>query len=110
GSHVWAERYDRSIEDVFAIHDEMIATIVASLAGQLESAIVYRARSKPPVSWQAYDHLLPGIAALVVQRFSREAYLRAIEAFERATEIDSQYARAFGMIAVCYNRMAAFCC
>jgi TolB-like protein len=110
GRHVWAERYDRSMEDVFAIHDEIIATIVSSLTGQIDSTIVLRARAKPPASWQAYDHVLSGIAALVVERFSRAVYLRAIENFERATEIDPQYARAFGWIALCYNRMALFFC
>src|SRR5262249_41134277 len=58
GSHRWAERYDRQIEDVFAVQDEVARTIVAVLAAHVNRAEIERSLNKPPETWQAYDHYL----------------------------------------------------
>lgn len=65
GSHIWAERYDRKIEDIFDIQDELVGTITPILACQVSVAERQRSRSKPPEKWQAYD-----------------IYLRAVDAFK----------------------------
>ncbi len=56
GRHRWAERYDRQIEDVFAVQDEVVRTIVAILAAHVNKAEIERTFNKPPETWQAYDY------------------------------------------------------
>ena len=59
-SHVWAERYDRDLEDIFAVQDEVTCSIVAAVPGHLEFDIVEASRRKPTESLGAYDHYLRG--------------------------------------------------
>src|SRR5262249_56179751 len=63
GAHRWAERYDRTLEDVFAVQDEVVRTIVAILAAHVRMAETERTRTKPPSSWQAYDYYLNAAVA-----------------------------------------------
>src|SRR5438132_31258 len=58
--HIWAERYDRKIEDIFAIQDEVSSAIVGTLPGRIEAAGHDRAKRKPPQSMAAYEYVLPG--------------------------------------------------
>ena len=58
--HVWAERYDRELEDIFAIQDEVTAAIVATLPGRVEAASHERAKRKPTESMAAYECVLAG--------------------------------------------------
>src|SRR5262245_51739523 len=58
GAHRWAEHYDRKIEHVFAVQDEVVGTIVALLAAHVRRAEIERTRAKPPNSWKAYDYYL----------------------------------------------------
>ena len=58
GTHRWAERYDRKLEDVFAVQDEVARTIVAILAAHVNKAEIERTLNKPPETWQAYDYYL----------------------------------------------------
>ena len=62
-AHRWAERFDRTLEDVFVVQDEVVRTIVAILAVQVRKAETERMRAKPPNSWQAYDYFLQGLDA-----------------------------------------------
>ena len=50
GSHIWAERYDRDLADVFAVQDEITESIVAAIEPQLYAAENFRARRKPPAA------------------------------------------------------------
>ena len=65
GAHRWAEHYDRKLEDVFAVQDEVVRTIVAILAAHVRKAETERTRAKPPNSWQAYDYYLQAAEAFV---------------------------------------------
>ena len=58
GAHRWAERYDRKLEDTFAVQDEVARRIVAVLAVHVDKAETERALAKPPAAWLAYDHYL----------------------------------------------------
>ena len=64
GAHRWADRYDRKLDDTFAVQDEVVGTIVAILAAHVRKAETGRSRAKPPRSWQAYDYYLRAIDAL----------------------------------------------
>ena len=70
GAHRWAERYDRKLEDVFAVQDEVARTIVAVLAVHVNKAETERALAKPPATWQAYDHYLRAADTLVLYHSS----------------------------------------
>ena len=64
GAHRWAERYDRQLEDVFAVQDEVARTIVAILAAHVNKAEIERTLNKPPETWQAYDYYLRAVDTL----------------------------------------------
>ena len=74
GAHRWAEHYDRKLEDVFAVQDEVVRTIVAILAAHVRKAETERTRAKPPNSWQAYDYYLQAAEALRLFRRRRSAW------------------------------------
>jgi TolB-like protein len=62
GSHIWAERYDRSLADVFAVQDEITEAIVAAIEPQLYAAENFRARRKPPDSMDAWDLVMRALS------------------------------------------------
>ena len=64
GAHRWAERYDRKLEDVFAIQDEVVRSIAPVLAAHVNKAEVERTLLKPPSTWQAHDFYLRGSETL----------------------------------------------
>jgi adenylate cyclase len=90
--HVWAERYDRDLEDIFAIQDEVTSAIVATLPGRLEAAARSRAARKPPANMVAYECVLQ--AKVLHHRSSRDDNLRALSLIRRAVELDPRYAHA----------------
>jgi adenylate cyclase len=90
--HVWAERYDRKLEDIFAIQDEMTSAIVAVLPGRVEAATADRAARKPTGSMAAYECLVT--AKVLHHRSNRQDNAEALRLATRATELDPQYAHA----------------
>jgi adenylate cyclase len=89
GNHLWAERYDRDLNDVFTVLDEVTQSIVISLFGRLVAASANKGNRKPTEQWNAYDLLLQ--ARECMQRFD----LVAAEALtQRAIQIDPKFARA----------------
>lgn len=98
-SEVWAERFDRNAEDIFAVADEVVRTIAATLAGRVRSAGSVMARRKPPANLAAYDCLLRGQAAL--HRIGdRHEESEARRFFEQALASDPDYARAHSGLAI----------
>ena len=97
GSHLWAERYDRSIEDVFAVQDEITEAIVAAVEPNLYAAESFRARHKPPGSMDAWDLLMRALSHY--WRVTREDNTVALALLEQAIEIDPHYGKALGLLA-----------
>jgi TolB-like protein len=97
GSHVWANRYDRSLEDVFAIQDELTQTIAATLVGQLAHSGAEKARRKPTENWAAYDYVLQ--ATQCIRQYDT---MRARSLLRRAIEIDPGYAHAHAILSWAY--------
>src|SRR5206468_5357847 len=64
GTHLWAERYDRDLEDIFAVQDEVVRTVVATVVGRVEVAGAQFAKRKPPETLVAYDYVLRGLEQL----------------------------------------------
>jgi adenylate cyclase len=90
--HIWAERYDRDLEDIFALQDEITMAIVAVLPGRVEAAARDRAERKPPENLAAYECVLE--AKMLHHRSRREDNARAYERITRAIELDPSYAHA----------------
>jgi adenylate cyclase len=102
GSHIWADRYDRELEDIFAVQDEVVRTITATLVGKVGLAHRDRAQSKLPSSMDAYDWFVQG----------RELYStttlgdnnKAIVMFEKAVALDPGFAAAYALLAQAHLR------
>ena len=90
--HIWAERYDRDLEDIFAIQDEITQTISATLPGRVEASRRERAQNKPTDSMAAYELVLGG--KLLHHRSNRDRNPEALEMVDRAIAIDPKYAHA----------------
>jgi len=90
--HLWAERYDRELADIFAVQDEVGAGIVSVLAGRVEAATRDRAARKPTDNMAAYECVLA--AKLLHHRATREDCARAVKLIERAIQLDPNYAHA----------------
>jgi adenylate cyclase len=90
--HVWAERYDRELADIFAIQDEVTAAIVATLPGRVEAARHDRAKRKPTESMAAYECVLAG--KVLHHRSTPEDNAAALELLDRAIALDPKYAHA----------------
>jgi adenylate cyclase len=100
GVHVWAERYDREIEDIFAVQDDVVRTIVGTISGQLDRIAGEAARRKPPTNLTAFDHFLRAIWA---GRHSSEGPQQELQHLERAVAADPTYAAAHAEMAFVYS-------
>jgi TolB-like protein/tetratricopeptide (TPR) repeat protein len=99
GSHVWADRFDRTQEEIFDVQDQVVRMIVGTLAGRLQAAGVEKALRKPPASLAAYDCVLRADA---LPFNNREAQAEARRLSERAIELDPAYGRAHAQLAISY--------
>ena len=90
--HIWAERYDRDLEDIFALQDEITMAIVAILPGRVEAAARDRAERKLPENMAAYECVLE--AKTLHHRSRRDDNARAYQLITRAVELDPNYAHA----------------
>jgi TolB-like protein/tetratricopeptide (TPR) repeat protein len=102
GSYIWGEKFDRALDEIFAVQDRVVQTIVSTLVGRVQVSDTDRAHRKPPTSLAAYECVLKGNA------LSWDEPVRAAEAtrlFEKAIELDPGYAFAHALLAVmCYRR------
>ena len=92
GYHLWTERYERELDDIFALQDEIVRAIVAALPGRLEDAGRDIARRKPTSSITAYDLVLLGNEQW--RQLTVKGMAEAREYFRSAVVLDPQYARA----------------
>jgi adenylate cyclase len=98
GNHLWAERYDRDLEDVFAVQDEITRTIAGTLGGRLEAAGQQKALRLTKDNLAAYDLYLRGRA--YVFDFVKESNAKARACLEQAIELDPSNAQAHGQLAM----------
>ena len=100
GHHLWAERFDRDLADIFEVQDEVTSRIVATLAGRLEESERRRVRSGQTENLEAYDCVLRGRE--LWHRFTPEANREARQLYEKAIALDPDYARAYASLAWTY--------
>jgi adenylate cyclase len=97
GSHLWAERYDRDVSEVFEIQDEITQTIAARLVGQVARSRADKVQRTPTTKWKAYDYALQGLQYVnMVQPQQAEVLLKT------AIKIDPNYAQAHALLADAY--------
>jgi TolB-like protein len=101
GSHLWAERYDRSLADVFAVQDEITEAIVAAIEPQVYAAENFRAQRKPPDSLDAWDLVMRALSHF--WRVTRQDNLVAQALLEKAIAIDANYGHALGVLAASHS-------
>ncbi|MGC1388198.1 MAG: TIR domain-containing protein [Steroidobacteraceae bacterium] len=95
GSHVWAEKFDRDLAELFTVQDQVVQTIVSTLVGRVQVSDTERARRKPPASLEAYECVLQGNA---LSWEDPDGAMEAARLFEKAIEIDPGYGLAHALL------------
>jgi TolB-like protein/Tfp pilus assembly protein PilF len=93
GRHLWADNYDRKLEDVLAVQDEITRTIAATLEENIDLTELERARSKPPQDLKAYEYV--NLARAHRLKFTKEDNEQSLQMLGKAIELDPNYAEAY---------------
>ena len=101
GAHLWADRFDGGLGDIFDLQDQVTESVVGAIAPAVEKAEIERAKRKPTESLDAYALYLRGLAKFY-QFTSRQANDEALRLFNSAIELDPDFASAYGRAASCY--------
>ena len=101
GAHLWADRFDGALGDVFELQDHVTTNVVGAIAPTLEQAEIGRAVLKPTESLDAYDHYMRGISC--GYRWTSEAVSEALRHYYKAIEIDPKFALAHALATTCYG-------
>jgi TolB-like protein/class 3 adenylate cyclase len=105
-AHLWADRFDGVLEDVFDLQDRVTTSVIAAILPQVERAEIDRAQRKPTESLQAYDYYLRALAASY--RYSREANLEVMELSRAANRVDPDFALSYALAAFSLSSRKAF--
>jgi adenylate cyclase len=97
---VWAEQFDRKLPDIFELQDDIVASIAATVAPEITSAEIERARTKRPTTVNAWDHYLQAIAAY--HRLTEEDIKAAVSLLEQAIDLEPDFADAYALLARCH--------
>ncbi len=103
--HVWAERFDRQIDDVFELQDDIVARIASTVGPEITLAEIERARGKRPDTLDAWDHYLRAIAAY--HRMTKDDVDAAISLLEKAIEVEPEFANAYALLGLCHAQIGA---
>jgi TolB-like protein/Flp pilus assembly protein TadD len=95
GNHIWADRYDSTLEDIFDLQDRVTTNVIGAIAPQLERAEIARAQRKPTESLSAYDYYLRALAKNY--RFTREANMEALKLTQTASDLDPDFAAPYAL-------------
>src|SRR5262249_15728914 len=105
-AHLWADRFEGTIEDVFELQDQVTASVVGAIAPRLRQAEIERARHKPTESLDAYDLFLRGLAN--IYKWTREGNEKALRLYYKAIELDPEFSAAYAAAAACFTVRKAF--
>src|SRR5712672_1853824 len=100
GVHLWADHFEGSLDDIFALQDQVAERVVGAIMPKLERAEIERAKRKPTESLHAYDYYLRGMASF--HRGTKERIGEALRLFYKAIELDPDFASAYAMAAGCH--------
>jgi tetratricopeptide (TPR) repeat protein len=104
GAHLWAERFDGGLSDIFDLQDQVTESVVGAIAPAVEKAEIERAKRKPTESLDAYALNLRALDRFYQGVASRQANDEALRLFNSAIELDPDFASAYGRAATCYVR------
>jgi len=99
GHHLWAERFDRTLEDIFDVQDEVVQKIVSTMSGKLVETERNRAQGSGSEAMKAYDLVLKGRGFW--QKFTADNNLKARELYQQAIELDPAFSRAYALQSLC---------
>jgi adenylate cyclase len=99
GAHIWADRFDAALDDVFELQDRVASSVVGAIEPKLRQSEIARAKRKPTESLDAYDLYLRALAEF--HKFTESSVVQAIELSKRALAIDPSYAPAAAMLGRC---------
>ncbi len=108
GFHIWSEKYDRDLNDIFAVQDEIVKMIIGNLAVKIDAAERKRTTHKKTENMQAYDYLLRGREHLRTKTCSE--FRKARKMFEKAIEIDPESASAYVGLGRAYQGQTSYGC
>jgi adenylate cyclase len=100
GAHLWADRFDGGLEDIFDLQDQVTASVVGAIAPKLEQAEMERAKRKPTENLNAYDHYLRAMANASL--YTREGTDESLRLFYKAIDLDPEFATAYGLATVSF--------
>jgi TolB-like protein len=100
-AHLWADRFDGSLEDVFELQDQVTTRVVAAIAPKITQAEIERARRKPAGSLDSYDLYLRALA--LSHQFTPESLAEAVAVLRKAMDIDPSYAPAAALSLFCFS-------
>ena len=103
GAHLWADRYDRELTDIFAVQDDVTRRIVDALKVTLSPAEKARLADGGTPNIDAYDYYLRGRELLAVHPTNRERFEQSTKFFMRALELDPSYSQAYAGLSMAYN-------
>jgi hypothetical protein len=106
GAHIWADRFDGALEDIFDLQDQVTARVVASISPKIQQAEIQRAKRKPTENLDAYDYFLHGMA--LVHKYTREATSEALRLFHkgRSSSIRILHRRMAWQLGVTFRSVA----
>ncbi|MEA2895526.1 MAG: hypothetical protein QOJ84_1141 [Bradyrhizobium sp.] len=105
GAHLWADRFEGGVEDVFQLQDQVTASVVGAISPRLEQAEIERSRRKPTENLQAYDYYLQGMSCHY--KFTKEMNEQALQLFHKAIKLDPEFAAAYAQAAGVYSQRKA---
>jgi TolB-like protein len=106
GAHLWADRSDSQLEDIFDLQDKVTSSVIGAIFPQVERAEIERARRKPTESLQAYDYYLRALSATYL--FTQEGNLEVLRLMKIASSIDPTFALAYAFGAHSLGQRKAF--
>jgi adenylate cyclase len=106
GAHLWAEKYDGALDDIFDLQDRITEQVAGALQPSIRMAEIERARRKPPQDLGAYDYTMRAIRH--VWLLEKEAAAEALELLEKALEIDPDYPLALALAAWCWAQRSVY--
>ena len=106
GAHLWADRFDSQLEDIFDLQDQVTQSVVGTIAPTVEKAEIERAKRKPTESLQAYDYYLRALSSFY--QFTREQNIETLRLSQAANVIDPEFAAAYAIGAYSYLQRKLF--